>query len=132
MPVAEVVEVTATAKGIRIDKVFVVVEVGKVIDPVNFESQVQGGVIWGLGHALNAEITYADGMAQQTNFHNYDGLRLYQTPQIIVRALESGGEIRGIGEPCVPPAAPALANAIFGATGKRIRELPLRKHIGFV
>ena len=132
VPVAEVVEVTATAKGIRIDKVFVVVEVGKVLDPVNLESQVQGGVIWGLGHALNAEITYADGVAQQTNFHNYDGLRLYQTPQIILCALESGGEIKGIGEPCVPPAAPALANAIFAATGKRIRELPLRKHIGFI
>ena len=132
VPVAEVVEVTATAKGIRIDKVFVVIEVGKVIDPVNLESQIQGGVIWGLGHAANAEITYADGIAQQTNFHNFDGLRLYQTPHIVVRALASGGEIKGIGEPCVPPAAPALANAIFAATGQRIRELPLRKHIGFI
>lgn len=132
VPVAEVVEVTATSRGIRIDKVFVTVEVGQVIDPVNFESQVQGGVIWGLGHAIRAEITYADGMAQQTNFHNFDGLRLYQTPQIIMRAMESGGEIKGIGEPCIPPAAPALANAIFAATGRRIRELPLRKHIGFV
>src|SRR5262245_55291741 len=132
VPVAEVVEVTATAKGIRIDKVFVAVEVGKVIDPVNFESQVQGGVIWGLGHAMRAELTYADGMTQQRNFHEYDGLRLYQTPQIAVRALETTAELRGIGEPCVPPAPPALANAIFAATGRRIRELPLNKHIDFV
>ena len=71
-------------------------------------------------------------MAQQTNFHQFEALRLYQTPKIMVRALQSGGEIKGIGEPCVPPAAPALANAIFAATGKRIRELPLRKHINFV
>ena len=132
VPVAEVVEVTATPRGIRIDHVFVVAEVGQVIDPINIESQMQGGVIWGLGHATNAEITYADGMAQQTNFHQFEALRLYQTPQITVRALQSGGEIKGIGEPCVPPAAPALANAIFAATGKRIRELPLRKHINFV
>lgn len=132
VPVAEVVEVTSTPRGIRIDKVFVAVEVGKVLDPVNFENQVQGGVIWGLGHAMNAQITYADGMAEQTNYHAFEGMRLYQTPQIVVRALTNGGEIRGVGEPPVPPAAPALANAIFAATGKRIRELPLSKHIAFV
>ena len=132
VPVAEAVEVTMTSRGIRLDKVFVVVEVGKVIDPINFESQVQGGLIWGLGHAVNAEITYADGIAQQNNFHQFEGLRLYQTPQIFVKALQSSGDIKGIGEPCVPPAAPALANAIFAATGTRIRELPLRKHIDFV
>ena len=132
VPVAEVVEVSSTPKGIRIDKVFVAVEVGKVIDPVNFEAQVQGGVIWGLGHAIYAELSYADGMTQQTNYHDYESLRLYQTPQIVVRALETTAEVRGIGEPPVPPAAPALANAIFAATGQRIRELPLKKHIGFV
>jgi isoquinoline 1-oxidoreductase beta subunit len=132
VPVAEIVEVSSTPSGIRIDKVFVAVDVGKVLDPVNLESQVQGGVIWGLGHAMNAELTFADGMAQQTNFHAYEGLRLYQTPKIEIRALTNGSEIRGIGEPTVPPAAPALANAIFAATGRRIRELPLNKHIRFV
>jgi isoquinoline 1-oxidoreductase beta subunit len=132
VPVAEVVEVTATEKGIRIDKVFVACEVGKVLDPVNFENQVQGGVVWGLGHAVNCELTYEDGAPQQTNFHAYTGLRLYQTPQIVVKALETTGEIKGIGEPSVPPAAPALANAIFAATGQRIRELPLNKAVAFV
>ncbi|QCB47597.1 molybdopterin cofactor-binding domain-containing protein [Hydrogenophaga sp. PAMC20947] len=132
VPVAEVVEVTATAQGIRIDKVFVACEVGKVLDPVNFEGQVQGGVVWGLGHAINCELTYADGAPQQTNFHAYTGLRLNQTPQIVVRALETTDEIKGIGEPSVPPAAPALANAIFAATGKRVRELPLKKAVAFV
>ena len=132
VPVAEVVEVTNTSRGIKIDKVFVAVEVGKVLDPVNLESQVQGGVIWGLGHAMNAELTYADGVAQQTNFHAFEGMRLYQAPHIEVRALTNGNEVRGIGEPAVPPAAAALANAIFAATGTRVRELPLNKHIEFV
>jgi isoquinoline 1-oxidoreductase subunit beta len=132
VPAAEVVEVTNTPRGIRIDKVFVAVEVGKVLDPVNFANQVEGGVIWGLGHAMSAELTYADGIAQQTNYHAYQAMRLYQAPAIAFRALTNTDEIRGIGEPCVPPAAPALANAIFAATGKRIRELPLNKHIAFV
>jgi isoquinoline 1-oxidoreductase subunit beta len=133
VPVAEVVEVTLTdSNKIRIDKVYVACEVGKVLDPVNFEAQVQGGVVWGLGHAINCELTYADGMPQQTNFPAHPGLRLYQTPQIVLKALETTDEVKGIGEPCVPPAAPALANAIFAATGRRIRELPLNKSVEFV
>jgi isoquinoline 1-oxidoreductase beta subunit len=132
VPTAEVVEVTNTPHGIRIDKVFVAVEVGRVLDPENFDNQVRGGVIWGLGHAMNAELTHADGIAQQTNYHAFEAMRLYQVPLIEVRALTNTNEVRGIGEPTVPPAAPALANAIFAATGKRIRELPLNKHIDFV
>jgi len=131
VPAAEVVEVTNTPHGIRIDKVFVAIEVGKVLDPENFENQVQGGVIWGLGHAMNAELTYADGIAQETNYHAFEGMRIYQVPVIEVRALTNTNEVRGIGEPSVPPAAPALANAIFAATGKRIRKLPLNRHIDF-
>jgi len=132
VPAAEVVEVTNTPRGIRIDKVFVAVEVGRVLDPENFDNQVRGGVIWGLGHAMNAELTHADGIAQQTNYHAFEAMRLYQVPLIEVRALTNTNQVRGIGEPTVPPAAPALANAIFAATGKRIRELPLNKHIDFV
>jgi isoquinoline 1-oxidoreductase beta subunit len=132
VPVAQVVEVTETDDGIVIDKVFVAVDVGRVLDPVNFEAQVTGGVIWGLGHAMNCELTYEGGAAQQDNYHVFEGMRLYQTPQIEVRGLENGDKIRGIGEPGVPPAAPALANAIFAATGQRIRELPLSKSVDFV
>lgn len=132
VPTAEVVEVTNTDDGIRIDKVFVAAEVGRVIDPVNFDNLVKGGVIWGLGHAMNCEITYSDGMAEQTNFHDFEGMRLYQCPVIAVRGLENADKIRGIGEPPVPPAAPALANAIYAATGQRIREMPFNKHIDFV
>ena len=132
VPSAEVVEVTNTPDGIKIDKVFVALEVGRVLDPINFDNQVKGGVIWGLGHAMAAELTYDDGMTEQSNFDTYESMRMYQTPKIMVRGLENGEEVRGVGEPPVPPAAPALANAIFAATGKRIRELPLNKHIDFV
>jgi isoquinoline 1-oxidoreductase beta subunit len=132
VPCAQVVEVTVTPEGIRIDKVFAAVDVGTVIDPQNLEAQVSGGIVWGLGHAIYGEITYTDGAPEQTNYHDYRSLRMYQTPAIEVRALENLERIRGIGEPGVPPAAPALANAIFAATGKRIRELPLGRHIGFI
>lgn len=132
VPTAEVVEVTDTPGGIRIDKVWVAAEVGRVIDPVNFENLVQGGVIFGLGHAMNSRITYAGGMAEQANFWDAEGMRNYQCPEIVVKALENGPKIRGIGEPPVPPAAPALANAIFAATGKRLREMPFNQFVDFV
>lgn len=130
--VAEIVEVTMTEAGIRIDKVWVAADVGKVVDPVNFENQVQGGVVWGLGHAMNCELTYANGAVEQTNYHRHEAMRMYQCPKIEVRGLENDYAVRGIGEPPVPPAAPALANAIFAATGKRIREMPFNRFIDFV
>ncbi len=132
VPTAEVIEITNAEDGIKIDKVYVACEVGKIIDPVNFEGQVKGAVIWGLGHAMNCERTYSDGMTEQENFDSHQGMRLYQCPEIEVRGLENSDTVRGIGEPPVPPAAPALANAIFAATGKRIREMPFDKHIDFV
>ena len=131
VPVAEVVEVTNTPDGLRIDKVFVAVDVGRVVDPVNFDNHVKGGVVWGLGHAMNCEITYSDGMAEQTNFPDHEAMRMRQCPEIAVRAVESASKIRGIGEPPVPPAAPALAAAIFDATGTRLREMPFNKYVSF-
>ena len=131
VPVAQVVEITVTQQGVKIDKVFVAVDVGTALDPRNLEAQVQSGVIFGLSAALYGEITFAKGAAEQSNFHNYPVLRMQQTPRIVVKVLESGDPIRGVGEVGVPPAAPALANAIFQATGKRIRELPLSRHIAF-
>mgnify|MGYP003886346209 FL=1 len=132
VPVAEVVEVTATDAGIRIDKVCVVADVGTIVDPVNFENHMQGAVVWGLGHAMNCEITYNDGMAEQTNFYTHEGMRMHQCPEILVKGLENGIHPKGIGEPPVPPAAPALANAIFAATGQRLREAPFNKFVDFL
>jgi len=132
VPTAEVIEISMTDYGIKLDRVYVVADVGQVIDPVNFENQVQGGVVWGLGHAINSEITYSDGVAEQTNYHAAEGMRIFQTPEIVVRGLENAPKIRGIGEPSVPPAAPALASAIFDLTGERPREMPFFKSFDFV
>jgi len=132
VPCAEVVEVTNTDRGIKIDKVYAVANVGRIVDPINLERQMSGAVIWGLGHAMSAEITHSDGMTDQVNYDGFQAMRLYQAPEIQVRGLELGEHVRGIGEPPVPPAAPALANAIFAATGQRIREMPFSKHIDFV
>ncbi len=129
---AEVIEVSNTPAGIKIDKVWVAAEVGTVVDPVNFENLVQGGVIYALGMAMNCEMTYRDGIADQDNYHLNDGMRLYQAPEIEVRGLENGDQVRGIGEPPVPPAAAALAGAIFAATGTRLREMPFKKFVDFV
>ncbi|MDV7141330.1 molybdopterin cofactor-binding domain-containing protein [Tropicimonas sp. TH_r6] len=132
VPVAEVVEVTETEDGIRIDKVFVAADVGTIVDPVNFDNHVKGAVVWGLGHAMNCEITYSDGMVEQANYFDHEGMRMHQCPEIFVKGLETAPKVRGIGEPPVPPAAPALAAAIFDATGTRLREMPFNRFVDFV
>ena len=132
VPTAQVVQVTNNDGVISIDKVWIALDVGRVLDPVNFENLVQGGVVFGLGHAMNSEITYSDGMALQTNYHAHEAMRLYQTPTIEVRGLENQHKIRGVGEPPVPVAAPSLGNAIFAATGQRLREMPFNKFVDFV
>ena len=111
---------------------YAAVDVGTALDPRNIEAQVQSGMVYGLSAAIMGEITFDEGAVEQSNFHDYDALRINQVPPINVSILENGDKIRGIGEPGTPPAAPALANAIFAATGKRIRELPLNKHIDFI
>jgi len=132
VPVAEVVEVENTPNGIKILNVYAAVDVGIALDPRNIKAQVMSGIIFGLSAAVMGEITVKDGKVEQTNFHQYDALRMNQSPNIEVEVLENGEKIRGIGEPGTPPAAPALGNAIFAATGKRIRELPFNKSITFV
>lgn len=131
VPTATVVEVTQTDEGIVLENIWIAADVGKVIDPVNLENLAQGGTVFGLGHAMNCEITYADGMAEQTNYHDHEGMRLWQCPPITFRALENSPKIRGFGEPPVPPSAPALGNAIFAATGQRLREMPFNKFVDF-
>lgn len=131
VPCAQIIEVTDTDRGIRLEKLWIAADVGRVLDPVNLESQLSGGALFGLGHAMHAEVTFADHQIQQANFHDYEGMRLWQTPQVEVRALESLPTIRGAGEPGLPPAAPALANAIFAATGTRLREMPFAKTVTF-
>lgn len=131
VPCAQVVEVTMTDDGIKLDRAFVAADVGQIIDPINLDAQLAGGCIWGLGHAMNSEITYSDGMAEQDNFYVHDAMRMHQCPAIETRALENGTDIKGAGEPGVPPAPAALSNAIFAATGTRLREMPFFNQIDF-
>ncbi|KAJ56442.1 isoquinoline 1-oxidoreductase [Actibacterium mucosum KCTC 23349] len=132
VPCAQVIDVTNTDQGIKIDKVFVAADVGRVLDPTNIDAQLFGGVIFGLSHAMNCELTYENYAPLQNNYHQYEGMRLYQTPEFEVKVLENGPKIRGVGEPGLPPAAPALAGAIFAATGTRLREMPFNKFVDFV
>jgi isoquinoline 1-oxidoreductase subunit beta len=131
VPTAEVIEVEQTDAGIKLTNIWAAVDVGIALDPSIIEAQVQSAIIFGLSAAIRGEITFADGLAEQTNFADYEPLRLYQCPPISVAILENGDRIRGIGEPGTPPAAPALANAIFALTGQRIRSLPLGREIAF-
>ncbi|WP_179378683.1 xanthine dehydrogenase family protein molybdopterin-binding subunit [Jannaschia marina] len=131
VPCAQIIEVSDTGRGIRLDKLWIAADVGRVLDPVNLESQLTGGALFGLGHAIHSEITFEDHTIQQRNYHEYEGMRLWQTPEVEVRALETLPTIRGAGEPGLPPAAPALANAIFAATGTRLREMPFARTVTF-
>lgn len=131
VPCAEVVEVMRSDDGLKITNVWVAAEVGKVVDPINFENNVAGGVIFGLGHAMFGEVTYENGVAEQKNYDVYPSMRQNQCPNITVRGLENGDRVLGIGEPPLPPAAPALASAIFALTGERLREMPFAKFVSF-
>jgi isoquinoline 1-oxidoreductase beta subunit len=132
VPVAQVIEVEKTQNGIKIHNVYVAADVGIAIDPSNIEAQLISGINFGLAAAMMGEITLKDGKVEQTNFHNFDSIRMHQAPAIHCKILENGERIRGIGEPGTPPAAPALANAIYAATGVRLREMPFKKQIQFV
>ena len=98
--------------------------------PRIIEAQISGGMIFGLSAAMTGKITVAEGRVEQSSFPDFDPLRMSQCPPITVRILESG-TLRGIGEPGTPPAAPALANAIFALTGVRHRKLPLADVVTF-
>ena len=131
LPVAEVVEIAQQPDGIRILKAFAAVDVGIALDPRNIEAQVMSGIIFGLSAAISGELTIEDGRVQQLNFHQQDLMRMYQAPSVEVTVLENTRAVKGIGEPGLPPAAPALGNAIFALTGQRLRELPFGKFVEF-
>lgn len=114
---------------LRVLELHGVIDAGRIINPDRVHAQMEGGMIFGLSLALNGEITFAGGEAQQSNFHDYPIARMDQVPAVIrSHIVASEAAPTGVGEPPTPPTAPAIANAVFAATGKRIRELPLSKH----
>jgi isoquinoline 1-oxidoreductase beta subunit len=127
--VATVVEVEVDSKGqVHIPNVWSALDAGTVVSPDNIRNQVEGAAVFGTSLALFGEITATNGAINQSNFHNYQLARMNRAPlHVDVQIVESDAPPAGVGEPGLPPFAPALYNAIFAATGKRVRELPLSK-----
>ena len=128
---AQVVEVEKTDDGVRITNVWCAADPGRVLDPAIFKAQLQSGIVFGLSSAVDEAITFADGRVEQENYDTFDALRMDRTPAIHVELLENADHMGGAGEPGTPPAIPALANAIFALTGKRVRELPISNEVEF-
>jgi isoquinoline 1-oxidoreductase beta subunit len=124
--VAHIAEVSVEGKNIKVHRVVCAIDCGPVVNPLTVEAQMQSGIAFGLGAALHSEITFKDGKVEQSNFHNYQVLRLNEMPSVEVHIVPSTDKMGGVGEPGLPPIAPAVANAVFAATGKRLRQLPLR------
>lgn len=122
---AEVVEISMQGDTPRVHRVIAAVDCGQIINPSILEQQIQGGIVYALGNALRAQITIDKGRVVQGNFDDYAPLRMEETPAVEVYAVASAESPTGIGEPSVPPLAPALCNAIYAATKKRIRKLPI-------
>ena len=123
--VAQVVEISGTASKISIRRVSCAIDCGTVVNPDTVEAQMQGGIVHGLTAAMWGRMTFANGVASPKNFNGYRMMRMRDMPKVAVSVMASGGFIGGVGEPGVPPAAPALANAYARLTGIRLRSLPL-------
>ncbi len=124
--VAEVAEVSVAADGTpKVHRVVAAVDCGMTVNPAIIARQIEGGIVYGLTAALYGKITHKDGVVEQGNFHNYPLLRMGEMPKVEVHILPSTEAPGGVGEPGTPPIAPAVVNAIFAATGKRLRSLPI-------
>jgi isoquinoline 1-oxidoreductase subunit beta len=123
---AEVAEVSVTQGKLKVHRVVCAVDCGHVVNPSGVEQQIQSGIVYGLSAAMKGEITIDRGRVQQANFHQYDVLRIDEMPVVEVYLVPSQAAPGGIGEASVPPIAAAVGNAIFAATGKRVRKLPMR------
>ena len=124
--VAEIAEVSVKDGQIRVHKVTCVVDCGQAVNPDIVRSQMEGGIIYGLTAALYGDLNLESGAVKESNFHDYRMLRMNESPEIDVVIVDSGSEPTGVGEPGLPPIAPAVANAVYKATGQRLRSLPLR------
>jgi isoquinoline 1-oxidoreductase beta subunit len=126
--VAQIVEIEVSPqRAVVLHTIYCVVDCGIALNPDTVVAQMEGGIIFGLSGALFGEISLKDGAAVQKNFDSYPLLTLAQTPKIQVVILPSDAPVGGVGEEAVPPVAPAVANALFAATGQRLRSLPLMR-----
>lgn len=123
---AQVVEISIQNEEIKVHRVWCAIDCGIVVNPDIVKAQMESGIIFGLTAALYGEITLKNGRVEQSNFDDYKLLRIDETPEIEVHIVDSNESPTGVGEPGVPPLAPAVANAVFAATGQRLRSLPLR------
>ena len=123
---AQVAEVSVMDGRVRVHRIVSAVDCGHYVNPGIIAAQLEGGAIFGASAALYQELTFENGRLQQTNFHTFPVMRMNECPEIETHIVESNEKSGGIGEPGVPCTAPAIANAVFGATGKRIRKLPIR------
>ncbi len=124
--VAQVAEVSVDRGRVRVHRVVCAVDCGMIVNPDTIVAQMESGIVYGLTAALKGEITIARGRAQQSNFNDYPLLTLEENPEVEVHIVSSNADPGGVGEPGTPPIAPAVANAVFAATGKPIRRLPIR------
>ncbi|TDJ45476.1 MAG: xanthine dehydrogenase family protein molybdopterin-binding subunit, partial [Gammaproteobacteria bacterium] len=128
--IAQVVDVTVGAAGeLSIDRIVCVADSGQVLHPDTVHAMMEGGMLYGVSAALYGEVTLEDGRVQQSNFHDYREQPMADMPEVEVYLLPQGGRPEGIGETAVPGVAPGIANAIFAATGRRIRTLPFGQRV---
>jgi isoquinoline 1-oxidoreductase beta subunit len=124
--IAYVAEVSVEGGRVRVRRVVCAADPGAVVNPAGAEAQIEGGIVFGLSTALGGEITIRGGRVEQAGFGDYHVLRIDEMPAVEIHLAPTGPDPGGLGEPPVPPIAPAVANAVFAATGRRLRRLPLR------
>ncbi|MBL8519096.1 MAG: xanthine dehydrogenase family protein molybdopterin-binding subunit, partial [Betaproteobacteria bacterium] len=123
---AQVADVSIENGQIKVQRMVAAFDCGLVVNPLTVVAQVESAIAFGLSAALYGKVTLKDGVVEQSNFHDYPVLRMAEMPKVEVHLVPGGKEPTGVGEPGTPPVAPAVANAVFALTGKRLRELPFK------
>jgi isoquinoline 1-oxidoreductase beta subunit len=123
--VTQIAEVSVNKGEVKVHRMVCAIDCGLSVNPDSLKAQMESSISFGLGAAMQSEITFKDGMVEQSNFHDYKVMRMADMPKVEVYIVPSTEKMGGVGEPGLPPVAPAVTNAIFAATGKRIRSLPI-------
>jgi CO/xanthine dehydrogenase Mo-binding subunit len=124
--VAQVARVSIENNKVKVHEVFCAVDCGTIINPAIVKAQISSAIIYGLSATLKSKITIKNGRVAQNNFDDFEVIRMNEAPKIHIYLTESDAQPKGVGEPGLPPIAPAVVNAVYAATGNRIRELPIQ------